>query len=98
MRVLRRALSPSEHRQRSVAAARAVMKLRSFSAGKRVALYLPFDAELDTAALIAAARRRGVRIFVPVVSDRRHCRLRFYPLAGATDPGTFGISVPRRRL
>ncbi len=36
------------------------MKLRFFSAGKRVALYLPFD--------------------------------------GATDPGTFGISVPRRRL
>jgi 5-formyltetrahydrofolate cyclo-ligase len=74
------------------------MKLRFFSAGKRVALYLAFDAELDTSALIAAARSRGVRIFVPVISDRRHCRLRFYPLAGITGPGAFGISVPRRRL
>jgi 5-formyltetrahydrofolate cyclo-ligase len=98
LRALRRALNPSEHRHRSLAAARAVMHLRFFSAGKRVALYLPFDGELDTAALIAAARRRGVQLFVPVISDRRHCRLRFYPLTGATGSGTFGISVPRRRL
>jgi 5-formyltetrahydrofolate cyclo-ligase len=98
LRARRRALSASEHRQRSLAAARAVMKLRFFSAGMRVALYLPFDAELDCGALIAAARRRGVRIFVPVISDRRHCRLRFYPLEGVTGPGAFGISVPRRRL
>jgi 5-formyltetrahydrofolate cyclo-ligase len=98
LRAKRRALSAAEHRRRSLAAARALMRLRFFSAGKRVALYLPFDAELDTGALIAAARRRGVRIFVPVVSDRRHCRLRFYPLPGATNPGAFGISVPRVRL
>ena len=44
------------------------MRLRAFSAGKRVALYLPFDRETDTAALIGAARRRGVRVFVPVIS------------------------------
>jgi 5-formyltetrahydrofolate cyclo-ligase len=36
--------------------------LRFFSAGKRVALYPPFDSELHTGALIAAARRRGVRM------------------------------------
>lgn len=73
------------------------MRLRTFSAGKRVALYLPFDRETDTAALIRAAQQRGVQIFVPVISDRRHCRLRFYPLKGQTSPGTFGISVPRLR-
>ena len=98
MRAARRSLSAQDHRQRSRAAAKAVMRLRMFSAGKRVALYLPFDAELDTAALIAAAQRRGVRIFVPVISDRRHCRMRFYPLSGKVDPGTFGISIPRTRL
>ena len=74
------------------------MRLRSFRAGKRVALYLPFDAESDTAALIAAGLRRGVQIFVPVIIDRRHCRMRFYQLSGATEPGEFGISVPRLRL
>lgn len=81
----------------SRAAAQAIVRLRMFSAGKRVALYLPFDGELDTAAVIAAARRRHVQIFVPVISDRRHCRMRFYPLDGEVDPGAFGISIPRLR-
>ncbi|HEX3397839.1 MAG TPA: 5-formyltetrahydrofolate cyclo-ligase [Steroidobacteraceae bacterium] len=98
LRGQRCSLSASQHRHRSRAAAKAIMRLRSFRTGCRVALYLPFDRELDTDALVAAARRRGVRLFVPVISDRRHCRLRFYPLTGDTDPGTFGISVPRRRL
>ena len=98
LRVQRRAVSEADHWHRSLAAARAVARLRSFRAGCRVALYLPFDGELDTAALISAAWRRGVHVFVPVISDRRHCRLRFYPLTGATVPGEFGISVPRLRL
>jgi 5-formyltetrahydrofolate cyclo-ligase len=98
LRAQRRSLSDSDHRQRSAAASKAVMRLRMFSAGKRVALYLPFDCETDTAALIRAAQQRGVQIFVPVISDRRHCRLRFYPLKGQTSPGTFGISVPRLRV
>jgi 5-formyltetrahydrofolate cyclo-ligase len=98
LRVARRALREPDHWHRSLAAAKAVMHLRSFRAGKRVALYLPFDRESDTAALIAAAQRRGVQVFVPVISDRRHCRLRFYPLTGATVPGEYGISVPRLRV
>jgi 5-formyltetrahydrofolate cyclo-ligase len=98
LRVQRRALSEPDHSHRSRAAAKAVMRVRSFRAGCRVALYLRFDAESDTAALIAAALRRGVHVFVPVISDRRHCHMRFYPLTGATEPGEFGISVPRPRL
>ena len=70
--------------------------MREFKAGARVALYLPFDRETDTAALIAAARRRRVRVFVPVVVDLRARRIRFYPLSGRTERGVFGISVPRR--
>jgi 5-formyltetrahydrofolate cyclo-ligase len=98
LRAQRRSLSDSDHRRRSKAAAKAIMRLRMFSAGKRVALYLPFDRETDTAPLIRAAQQRGVRIFVPVIGDRRHCRLRFYPLKGGISPGTFGISVPRLRV
>jgi 5-formyltetrahydrofolate cyclo-ligase len=96
LRALRRGLSAADHARRSTAAAAAVMRLPMFAAGKRVAVYLPFDRETDTAALIAAARRRGVQVFVPVVSDRRHRRLRFHPLEGKTTPGAFGIGVPRR--
>jgi 5-formyltetrahydrofolate cyclo-ligase len=96
MRAQRRSLSAADHGRRSSLAAKAVAGLPMFKAGKRVALYLPFDRETDTAALIAAARRRGVRVFVPVIVDRRHSRIRFYPLGGKTRRGVFGIAVPAR--
>lgn len=97
LRAGRRALSAADHDRRSTLAARAVTRLPQFRAGKRIALYLPFDRETDTAALIAAARRRGVRIFVPVIIDRRRSRMRFYPLEGRVERGAFGIASPRRR-
>jgi 5-formyltetrahydrofolate cyclo-ligase len=89
-------LSVAEHGRRSKLAAKAVSGLPKFRAGKRVAVYLPFDRETDTAELIAAARRRGARVFVPVIVDRRHGRIRFYPFDGKTRRGTFGIGVPSR--
>ena len=49
LRAKRRALPEPDHRQRSLAAAKGVARLPSFRAGRRVALYLPFDGELDTA-------------------------------------------------
>ena len=71
--------------------------MAAFKTGARVAVYLPFDGETDTAVLLAAARRRRVLLYVPVVIDRRHRRLSFYRLSATTRPGTFGISVPHRR-
>src|SRR5579863_10463489 len=97
LRAQRRALNAAEHGHRSGLAAKAVGGLPAFSSGKRIALYLPFDREADTAALIGAARRRGVRVYVPVIVDRRHGRMRFYPFSGETRPGTFGIATPKRR-
>ena len=96
MRAQQRGLSAADHGRRSRLAAKAVAGLPMFRAGKRIALYLPFDRETDTAAIIAAARRRGLRIFVPVIVDRRHGRIRFYPLDGKTRRGVFGIAVPKR--
>jgi 5-formyltetrahydrofolate cyclo-ligase len=95
-RAARRALPPAEHAHRSTLAASAISRLAAFKAGRRVAVYLPFDAETDTARLRTEAQRRGIRLFVPVVSHRRHGTLRFYPLSGPTRRGTFGIAVPRR--
>ncbi len=83
--------------RRSSLAGKAVAGLPMFRAGKRIALYLPFDRETDTAAVIGAARRRGLQVFVPVVVDRRHSRIRFYPLRGKTRRGAFGIAVPMAR-
>jgi 5-formyltetrahydrofolate cyclo-ligase len=87
-------LSVAEHARLSRLAAKAIAGLPAFKAGNRIAVYLPFDRETDTAVLIAAARRRGVRIFVPVIVDRRHARIRFYPLDRKTRRGVFGIAVP----
>jgi 5-formyltetrahydrofolate cyclo-ligase len=98
LRGARRALDAGTHAAHSTRAAKAVMRLPGFAAGKRIAVYLPFDRETDTAALLVAARRRGIRVFVPVIIDRRHSLMRFYPLNGSTRPGTFGISVPRCRV
>ncbi len=97
LRAARRALGADEHAARSLLAARAATRSRRFAAGRRVAVYLPFDRETDTADLIRAARRRGVRLYVPVIVDRRHARIRFYPLVGGTRRGTFGIAVPARK-
>ncbi len=96
LRGARRELSAAEHRRRSTLAAHAVARLPMFAAGKRVALYLPHDRETDTSALLAAARRRRIEVFVPVVVDRRRRLLRFYPLVGKLRRGAFGIAVPQR--
>jgi len=96
LRSKRRSLTPADHAVRSNLAASAITRLPAFRAGARVAVYLPFDREVNTAALLLAGRRRGVRLFVPVIADRRHFRLRFHPLTGRTRRGVFGISVPHR--
>jgi 5-formyltetrahydrofolate cyclo-ligase len=94
LRSRRRQLPAHDHTLRSNLAAAAVTRLAAFRPGARVAVYLPFDGETNTAALLSAARRRRVRIYVPVIESRRHARLRFYPLAGRTRRGVFGISIP----
>jgi len=91
-------MSAADHGRRSSLAAKTLVRLPMFKSGARVAIYLPFDREADTAGLIAAARRRRVRLFVPVVSDLRHRRLRFYPLTAKTRRGEFGIAIPARNL
>jgi 5-formyltetrahydrofolate cyclo-ligase len=98
LRAKRRSMSAADHDRRSRLAAKTLARLPMFKSGARVAVYLPFDRETDTAPLIAAARRRRVRLFVPVVSDRRHGRLRFYPLTAKTRRGEYGIAVPARNL
>jgi 5-formyltetrahydrofolate cyclo-ligase len=96
MRARRRSLSEAQHALRSNLAASAITRLAAFKAGARVAIYLPFDRETNTVVLLIAAQRRGIHLFLPVVSDLRHGRLRFYPVSGKTRRGVFGISVPHR--
>src|ERR1700753_1396148 len=96
LRRARRGLCAPEHASRSRRAASSIARLSAFKAGSRVAVYLPFDRETDPSALIAAALRRGVRLYIPVVVSIRHRRLRFYPLTAKVRRGAFGISIPHR--
>ena len=96
MRRLRKELSAAEHAERSLRATKFITRLSRFRHGSRVALTLSFDRETDTAALIVAARRRGVRLYTPVVVGKRQRRLRFCPLSDRTRRGTYGILIPQR--
>jgi 5-formyltetrahydrofolate cyclo-ligase len=96
LRTARRGLCASEHAWRSKRAASSIARLSAFKAGSRIAVYLPFDRETDPSALLAAARRRRVRLYVPVIESMRHRRLRFYPLTARMRRGAFGISIPHR--
>jgi 5-formyltetrahydrofolate cyclo-ligase len=96
LRTLRRAVPPLERRQHSRSAALQVLSLPGFAHGKRVALYLPFDGEIDTRFLLSTARRRGVHVYLPVIADARRGRMRFVPYRGALRSGHFGIHVPTR--
>ncbi|MFI4891586.1 MAG: 5-formyltetrahydrofolate cyclo-ligase [Steroidobacterales bacterium] len=98
LRTKRRGLPPLEHAARSARAAQFIKRLPQFASGRRVALTLSFDGEADTAPLIAAARKRRIRLYSPVIVDKRHRRLRFYPLTSRTRRGAYGILVPRRML
>jgi 5-formyltetrahydrofolate cyclo-ligase len=94
LRALRRALSPAVRAAHSRRAAAALARLPAFAAGRRIALYLPFDAETGTEALLAAARRRKLSVYVPVVADARRRRLAFRELGRKTRRGAFGIQIP----
>jgi hypothetical protein len=83
LRARRRGLCAADHALRSNLAASAITRLPAFRPGARVAVYLPFDRETNTAALLIAARRRRVRIYVPVIESRRYARPRFYLLSAS---------------
>ncbi|HVN99669.1 MAG TPA: 5-formyltetrahydrofolate cyclo-ligase [Steroidobacteraceae bacterium] len=67
-----------------------------FRAGLDVALYLSRDAEVDTAPLLALARRRGCRVFLPRITDYAAHRMLMVPAAGAQRLlGRYRIAEPR---
>jgi 5-formyltetrahydrofolate cyclo-ligase len=70
LRAARRRMPAADYSRRSLLAAKSVLRLPGVSAGKRVAVCLPFDRETDTALLLREARRRG-RVAVRADGHRR---------------------------
>jgi 5-formyltetrahydrofolate cyclo-ligase len=85
---------------RRAAAERAILatldRLRFIRRGARVALYLPMRGEVDVRPGLAAARRRGVQVFVPRIVSRRRARMIFVPWTpdGPWRRNVYGIEEP----
>ncbi|MBP6513649.1 MAG: 5-formyltetrahydrofolate cyclo-ligase [Steroidobacteraceae bacterium] len=77
LRSARRGLGAEEQRIAALAACRAFTAAGLLRPGARIAAYLPMDGELDPRPLIAAATRRGCRVYLPVIDDFRRRRMHF---------------------
>lgn len=96
-RALRRAIGPGERRRAAHAVARRLAAEGLLRSGSRIAVYLVHDGELDPAPILQAARLRGARIFLPVITRAAAGRMRFAPLdcpARAWRRNHFGILEP----
>ena len=95
LRARRRALSAAERASRSRRVAYQVDRALHLRAGARIALYAALPHELDAAPLIALARERGCRVYVPRIDRRCDARgMRFLELAGPMRRNRLGIEEP----
>jgi 5-formyltetrahydrofolate cyclo-ligase len=99
LRQKRRALSPRDQRAHAQALTRLLGKDPAFARARRLAAYWPADGELDPRPLLALARRRGRRTFLPVLRRPGRGQLWFLPYAPGEPlrPNRYGIPEPRRR-
>jgi 5-formyltetrahydrofolate cyclo-ligase len=80
LRALRRALTGEERRAAERRIVATLRRLGCAARGRRVALYLARDGEVDLAELIRAARRGGARLYAPHITSQRRRSMRFMPL------------------
>lgn len=97
MRAQRRSL---DHAQRNLASQRVMQKVRAqrlITAGQRVALYIPWDGELDTMPLISYAWKMGASVWLPVAPVPPRKRMQFAPLRPSATlvPDRYGIPIPK---
>jgi 5-formyltetrahydrofolate cyclo-ligase len=87
----------SDQRARAAArAARNADRALHLAAGRRVAVYSAVAGELDAAPLIALARRRGCRVYLPRIDRRRSSHgMRFVELGGELTENRYGIGEPQ---
>jgi len=95
----RRAVSPAERSAAARRAARHADRFLHLAAGQRIAVYAALRAELDSAPLIALARSRGCRVYLPRIDRRRRSRaMRFVELSGPLRANRLGIDEPEGTL
>ena len=96
-RTRRRAVPAAQRREAARAVARLLEAAHLIAPGKRIAIYLAHDGELDPAAIARSARRRGATLYLPVITRAASGRMRFAPLASparAWRHNRYGIREP----
>ncbi|MBD3670218.1 MAG: 5-formyltetrahydrofolate cyclo-ligase [Gammaproteobacteria bacterium] len=96
LRGRRRALSPRQRARYAQQLSRRLASHPLFWRARRIAVYLPNDAEMDLRPLMKRARAMGKRCYLPVISRLSHERLWFaeYREGQALRPNLFGIPEP----
>ena len=79
IRVQRRNLSDKEHRIAACQVSRRIRRLRVYRSGKKIALYLPNDGELDLTPLIQHAWMMKKLCYLPVLDTLTTDKLKFAP-------------------
>lgn len=99
MRQLRRALSPSARDEAHRQFARLLSGAYHLRPGHRIAVYFAHGHEADLRYVIDVARRRGCLLYLPVITDFRHSRMRFvrYRTDSVMRVNRYGIAEPERR-
>jgi 5-formyltetrahydrofolate cyclo-ligase len=103
LRQRRRSLSPSQrakaHRQFAHLLLHSQWSSHLLQAGRRVAIYFAYGHEADLAHVITLARRRRCTLYLPVITDFRHARMRFvrYEVDSAMRVNRYGIAEPDAR-
>ena len=103
LRERRRSLSPSQrakaHRQFARLLLHSHWTSHLLQAGRRIAVYFAYGHEADLEHVIALARRRRCTLYLPVITDFRHSRMRFvrYEVDSAMRVNRYGIAEPDAR-
>jgi 5-formyltetrahydrofolate cyclo-ligase len=100
LRGLRRALPEQERRAAERRITATLRRLGLLARGRRIALYLARDGEVDLAQLIREARRSGTLLYAPRITSRRRRTIRFLPLrvADALRRNWYGIAEPANEV
>jgi 5-formyltetrahydrofolate cyclo-ligase len=99
MRARRNALSGTDQNIAARNLARVIARHRLLKPGQRVAIYLRHRREIDPEAVIAQARRRHCKLYLPVVTLARTFHMEFvrFDETSRLHPNAFGILEPGRR-
>ncbi|HEY7378462.1 MAG TPA: 5-formyltetrahydrofolate cyclo-ligase, partial [Steroidobacteraceae bacterium] len=98
VRQRRRAFTAEERHSAARAACKVLAASGLLRRGTRVAIYLAVRGELDTAPVIELARRRGCKLFAPVIDRPGRGAMRFASLAGTLRANRIGIPEPEHVL